>query len=117
MREYLKKSPYLFAVPLITVLILFLFVQNEPEEAEPMVFTTQSSVQETEQSSSEWYVDVKGAVNKAGMYRINPGMRLMDVIDLAGGFTAEADQNQMNFSKLLADQEIIYVPRIGEAIL
>lgn len=116
MREYLKKYPYLFAVPLITVLILFLFVQNEPEEAEPMVFTTQSSVQETEQSSSEWYVDVKGAVNKAGMYRINPGMRLMDVIDLAGGFTAEADQNQMNFSKLLADQEIIYVPRIGEEV-
>ena len=40
----------------------------------------------------------------------------MDAIDLAGGFTEDADQNQMNFSKLLADQEIIYVPKIGEEV-
>ncbi|MBM7711701.1 ComEA family DNA-binding protein [Enterococcus xiangfangensis] len=90
--------------------------KNEPEEeVDPMIFATSSS-QETKQSSQEWYVDVKGAVKQGGMYRITQGMRLMDAIELAGGFTTEADQNQINFSKLLADQEIIYVPKIGEEL-
>ncbi|MGX7203752.1 helix-hairpin-helix domain-containing protein [Enterococcus pingfangensis] len=116
MRAYLKKYPYLIVLPLIAAIAAWFLFKNEPEEeVDPMIFATSSS-QETKQSSQEWYVDVKGAVKKGGMYQIAQGMRLMDAIELAGGFTAEADQNQINFSKLLADQEIIYVPKIGEEI-
>lgn len=119
MKEYLKKYPYLLAIPVILVAAACFFLLREPEKpaADPMLFSTQSSVQTTKESSQqEWYVDVKGAVKKTGMYRITQGMRLMDAIDLAGGFTEEADQNQVNFSKLLTDQEIIYVPKAGEEI-
>lgn len=116
MRTYLKKYPYLIVLPLIAALAAWFLFKNEPEEeVDPMIFATSSS-QETKQSSQEWYVDVKGAVKQGGMYRITQGMRLMDAIELAGGFTTEADQNQINFSKLLADQEIIYVPKIGEEL-
>lgn len=116
MRAYLKKYPYLIVLPLIAAIAAWFLFKNEPEEeVDPMIFATSNS-QETKQSSQEWYVDVKGAVKKGGMYQITQGMRLMDAIELAGGFTAEADQNQINFSKLLADQEIIYVPKIGEEI-
>lgn len=119
MKAYLKKYPYLLAIPIILVILLFFWLTREPEksEADPALFSTESSLVETTESiSQEWYVDVKGAVKRAGMYRITQGMRLMDAIDLAGGFTKEADQNQVNFSKLLTDQEIIYVPRVGEEI-
>ncbi|MFR3685179.1 MAG: helix-hairpin-helix domain-containing protein [Enterococcus sp.] len=119
MKDYLKKYPYLITVPVVLVIAVFFFLTREPEQetVDPSLFSTESSVKETAESSSqEWYVDVKGAVKKTGMYRITQGMRLMDAIDLAGGFTADADQNQMNFSKLLADQEIIYVPKIGEEV-
>lgn len=119
MKDYLKKYPYLIGVPVFLIIAVFLFLNREPEKEtiEPALFSTESSVKETSESSSqEWYVDVKGAVKKTGMYRITEGMRLMDAIDLAGGFTEEADQNKINFSKLLADQEIIYVPKVGEEI-
>lgn len=120
MKDYLKKYPYLFAVPILLIGIVGFFLLNrEPDEAtvEPALFSTTSSTEPPPSASSqEWYVDVKGAVKKAGMYRITQGMRLMDVIDLAGGFTNEADQNQINFSKLLADQEVIYVPKVGEEV-
>lgn len=119
MKAYFKKYPYLLAIPIILVILLFFWLTREPEksEADPALFSTESSLVETTESiSQEWYVDVKGAVKRAGMYRITQGMRLMDAIDLAGGFTKEADQNQVNFSKLLTDQEIIYVPRVGEEI-
>ncbi|EOH79608.1 hypothetical protein UAK_01611, partial [Enterococcus raffinosus ATCC 49464] len=119
MKEYLKKYPYWLAVPAILAVILFFFFSRTSEEelTDPAVYYSESSKVETSESiNQEWYVDVKGAVKKTGMYRISKGMRLMDAIDLAGGFTAEADQNQINFSKLLSDQEIIYVPKVGEEI-
>lgn len=120
MKEYLRKYPYLIAVPAILAVAVFFFFSRQPEEevADSTLFSTESSsvMKTSESSNQEWYVDVKGAVNKTGMYRITQGMRLMDAIDLAGGFAEDADQNQINFSKLLTDQEIIYVPKIGEEI-
>ena len=107
MKDYLKKYPYLFAVPVVLMIAVFFFLAREPEEetVDPALFSTESSIgKTTESSSQEWYVDVKGAVKKTGMYRIKQGMRLMDAIDLAGGFTEDADQ------------EIIYVPKIGEEV-
>ncbi|MFQ7236100.1 MAG: helix-hairpin-helix domain-containing protein, partial [Enterococcus hulanensis] len=119
MKEYIKKYPYLLAIPIVLAVVLFFYLTKEPESpaADPALFSTESSITATTESKNqEWFVDVKGAVKKTGMYRITQGMRLMDAIDLAGGFTAEADQNQVNFSKLLTDQEIIYVPKVGEEI-
>lgn len=121
MKHYLKKYPYLLAAPIVIIglFIAFFFLRTPVEETTtPELFSTSESLpQETTSTiEQEWYVDVKGAVKKTGMYRITRGMRLMDAIDLAGGFTSEADQNQVNFSKLLTDQEIIYVPKIGEEI-
>ena len=120
MKDYLKKYPILFALPLVLLPIVFFFLTKEldNEISDPALFSTESSasLDTSESKDQEWYVDVKGAVKKAGMYRIKEGMRLMDVIDLAGGFMEEADQNQLNFSKLVMDQEIIYVPKVGEEI-
>lgn len=119
MKDYLKKYPYLLLILVALFGVCFFIFQKEEETiSQPTLFSTSQSVLETTSAtvSEEWYVDVKGAVNKTGMYRIKEGMRLMDVIELAGGFTAEADQNQINFSKLLADQEIVYVPKVGEEI-
>ncbi|MDT2658361.1 helix-hairpin-helix domain-containing protein [Enterococcus hulanensis] len=119
MKEYIKKYPYLLAIPIVLAVVLFFYLNKEPESpaADPALFSTESSMAATTESKNqEWFVDVKGAVKKTGMYRITQGMRLMDAIDLAGGFSAEADQNQVNFSKLLTDQEIIYVPKVGEEI-
>ncbi|MDT2828140.1 helix-hairpin-helix domain-containing protein [Enterococcus viikkiensis] len=121
MQHYLKKYPYLFGLPIVIggLVVTFLFLRAPAEEttAPELFSTTERALQETTTTTEqEWYVDVKGAVKKTGMYRITQGMRLMDAIDLAGGFTSEADQNQVNFSKLLTDQEIIYVPKVGEDI-
>lgn len=89
--------------------------------------TTASSGQMTSDSSSisheqvtasaaseQWYVDVKGAVNHPGVYPVTPAMRIHDVIALAGGVKAGADETQVNFSQKVADQMVIYMPKQGE---
>lgn len=62
------------------------------------------------------YADIKGGVVQPGMYPIEPNMRVLDVVNMAGGFTAEADQKRVNFSQIVSDQMLIYVPVEGEAL-
>ncbi|MGM0239685.1 helix-hairpin-helix domain-containing protein [Enterococcus sp. AZ103] len=102
----------------LAILLLVLFnLFKEPEEyAEVTTFSSseQKTIESTAKVNTDWYVDVKGAVKAPGMYKVKEGTRLMDAVDQAGGFLEEADRNQVNFSKLLTDQEVIFIPKIGE---
>lgn len=60
------------------------------------------------------YVDIKGAVRLPGMYEVTSDMRVLNVIDMAGGLLEEAEENLINFSQKIEDQMVIYVPKEGE---
>lgn len=59
-------------------------------------------------------VDVKGAVMEPGIYHAEQGERVNDLIIKAGGFTNEADRNQVNLSERIEDEMVIFVPVIRE---
>ena len=61
-------------------------------------------------------VHAAGAVARPGVYRVEPGARVADVIDAAGGPAPEADLNRLNLAALVADGTQVYVPRVGEAV-
>ncbi|EEI24046.1 helix-hairpin-helix domain-containing protein [Lentilactobacillus hilgardii] len=73
---------------------------------------TASSVPQS--SSQQLYVDVKGAVKNPGVYQVGANMRVVDAIDLAGGFNRSADKKQVNLAQKLTDQQIVYIPIKGE---
>lgn len=63
-------------------------------------------------------IDLKGAVRVPGVYYFSDGDRLIDVIQKAGGFLANADCRDVNFSLLLEDEALIYIPEIeAEALI
>lgn len=61
-------------------------------------------------------VDIKGAVQRPGVYEMDDNARLLEVIEKAGGFTEEADSRQVNLAQIVTDQMMIYIPREGEEI-
>ncbi|MCE2138572.1 competence protein ComEA, partial [Streptococcus thermophilus] len=65
-------------------------------------------------ASSPGYVDIKGAVNKPGLYQVTASMRVADVIQLAQGMQPQADARQINLAAKVTDQQVIYVPAKGE---
>ncbi|MBF8807920.1 MAG: helix-hairpin-helix domain-containing protein [Enterococcus lacertideformus] len=74
-------------------------------------------VEETSKTANQMiYVDVKGAVNKPGMYTFSIEARVYDVIQKSGGLTAMADEKQINLAAKITDQQLIYVPEIGEEL-
>lgn len=54
-------------------------------------------------------VEVKGEVNNPGVYEMSSNDRINDVINKAGGFTANSYTNNINLSKKLSDELVIYV--------
>jgi competence protein ComEA len=59
-------------------------------------------------------VHVAGQVAVPGVYRLDPGGRVHEAIERAGGATAEADLDALNLAQALADGQRLYVPRTGE---
>ncbi|MCF6408556.1 helix-hairpin-helix domain-containing protein [Pseudalkalibacillus salsuginis] len=62
-------------------------------------------------------VDVKGAVRKPGVFEMKSGQRVNDVVQLAGGFSEDADVNSVNLAQVLVDEMVIYVAKVGEEAL
>ena len=57
-------------------------------------------------------VHIAGEVNHPGLYEVSPECRVDDLITLAGGFTAEADQAAVNLASRVLDGQKILVPSV-----
>ena len=88
----------------------YLLASSASEEVEPKV----ADSSETSTKQMEIQVDIKGAVQKPGLYRLAADGRVNDLLVLAGGLTADADETSINRAQKLQDAAMIYVARKGE---
>jgi len=69
---------------------------------------------ENEQARGEIVVDVAGAVEKPGVYKLPSNSRIGDALVLAGGLSANADRSwvsaTLNLAEKLEDGEKIFIP-------
>ncbi len=63
---------------------------------------------------SDFYIDISGAVNKPGVYRMRPGSRMIDLVKACGGFRSGAQVNGLNLAQALKDGDKITVPSAGK---
>ncbi|RYL90379.1 helix-hairpin-helix domain-containing protein [Sporolactobacillus sp. THM19-2] len=63
---------------------------------------------------NEIVVDIKGEVNRPGIYRMKETERVSDAINRAGGLTKKADEEQINLAQKVVDEMVIYIPEKGE---
>lgn len=63
-------------------------------------------------------VDIQGAVKKPGIYQLETGQRIADLVASASGFVTEADAfyiaKTLNLATELKDQDKIYIPFLEE---
>ena len=62
----------------------------------------------------EIWVQVSGAVESPGVYRMNEGDRVMDAIAAAGGFSPGANTSTFNMARRVQDEARYHVPTLGE---
>jgi len=85
------------------------------EETDTHVFDEEvfSAVSESEETA-RIYVYVCGAVKNPDVYEADAGSRLFEVIEMAGGFTPDADRASLNLARTVADGEQIVVYTLEE---
>lgn len=81
-------------------------VESETEEAVATSENNEAEAQENGMIS----VYICGAVQEAGVYELEEGSRIYQVIALAGGMTEDAMEIYLNQAEILEDGQKIYVP-------
>jgi len=61
-------------------------------------------------------VHIVGAVRYPGVFEVPYGSRINDILQLAGGYSEDANQGQINLSAFVQDAMQIRIPAIGEEI-
>jgi len=59
-------------------------------------------------------VDIKGEVEQPGVYEVDSQSRVNDAIQLAGGFTSEANEFVVNLAQKVHDEMTIVVPSLTD---
>ncbi len=114
-----KKIIVLSLFILICLLALSLKVTRKENIIKPqasgVVFESNDNVEKIENKEEKVSeknivkIDIKGAVVKPGVYEIENNKRVVDVIELAGGTTKEANTNYINLSTKVTDEMVIWV--------
>lgn len=119
MIRILKKWKYV-----ITIILLFIFIfsvyylkiklRNEENNIVDDLNIEESidiekDINDENIDNKKLRVDIKGAINNPGVYEIDNGNRVIDLINIAGGLTNNADTSLINLSKVLSDEMVIYI--------
>lgn len=83
----------------LIILIIFICSSYKPKEVKA----------EESNKTCTYFVDIKGSVNNPGVYEVDCNKRVIDVINIAGGLTDNADTTILNLSKKVKDEMYIIV--------
>lgn len=129
--ESLKEYKWQIALPAAAGLLMATFlIFSQPDKSDqtgltdfPQTEQTSSSQEQleevrTEESEelSQLVIDVKGAVEKPGLYTLEAGARVNDAVEAAGGLTSQADPKSVNLAQKLSDEAVVYVAGKDENI-
>lgn len=119
----IKKEKLLYIsagiVVAIICLIVCLIIESNTKE-ENYIFSDENNTLYYSESSNntpiendEIYVHVAGEVKNPGVVKVNAGDRVKDVVEMAGGFSDEADINKVNLAYIVSDGQKIVIPNIN----
>ena len=101
--------------------------RTQPEEIIPETTITEGVQEGTDNSEQKQSADTEpnkvyslvvhvcGAVQLPGVYELMAGSRVVDAVEAAGGFTADAASSYVNLASEIADGVKIWIPTVEEA--
>ena len=124
-KEQVIKAAAIAAVILISGVFYTVKQQSETGAAKAAVVHTEESVTQEETENTQnvtgqeeqkalCYVYICGAVVSPGVYEVPEHTRIYEVVELADGFTPEADDTVLNLAENVLDGQKLYIPKQGE---
>ena len=109
-----KKEIIIVSIILILLILTIFYWLNLKKNNKKVIKKDKEVVQKLEKKDEKEVeksvkVDIKGEINNPGIYELDESMRVIDVIELAGGLTNNADTSVINLSKKLKDEMVIII--------
>lgn len=104
----------------IVIILIILYVYRDKDNTVYSEYDQVYSLNDEkveENSSSNIYVHVAGAVESPGVVELEEGQRIVDAIEKVGGLTDDAEIFEVNLAYVLKDGQKIYIPTVEEAEL
>ncbi len=123
MEEFLTKNSKLLVISLTGLILIGSGVlvyktgwNLNGDKVEVLNSTTENS--DTDSNQGEIVVEISGSVEKAGVYKLQGGARINDLIIAAGGISADSDRDwiekNVNKAAKLRDGQKLYIYHLGE---
>lgn len=115
----MKAKNILFIVLIGMICLIFSSCNSPKEETvvieQPEEKQNKPQTEEHSEKEEAWiWVDVSGAVNTPGVYRLKKGSRVFEAVQEAGGFLENADIAGINQASVLSDGEKLQIYTIEE---
>lgn len=115
MITFLKKNIIACISVVITLSVVGILVYcSLNNEVSAMEIAQEEQKCECEEINEEVLVDIKGAVKKPGVYKLSKNSIVNDVIVLAGGLKSGATTDDINLSKAIYNEMVIYISTKSE---
>lgn len=106
------KKDIIVTIQIVVILILCIIIvikytnkNRETSEMEGVITEQTVAINNT----NSFYVDLKGAVKNPGVYKVDDGMIINDLIKLGGGLKSNASTKNINLSEKLKDSMVVYI--------
>ncbi len=86
----------------------FVWVTSQPQKVS-LSNKEPSEAAEVSVNQAKIFVHIAGKVKHPGIYQLDSGARVFDVVLLAGGFTKKANQSSINLARVVTDGEQIVI--------
>ena len=118
--EFFFKNRYLILSILSGLILIslgFLFFRKVgiPSSTKIEVLNASS---ESKDTSSELVVEISGAIERPGVYKLTQGSRIDDLLVVSGGLSVSCDRDwvdkNINRAAKLFDGQKLYIPKVGD---
>lgn len=94
-----------------TILTIFMFQSDKKDKSDLVVSTATNSLKKKSKKENieDYKVDIKGEILTPGIYTLKSNSRVIDVIEMSGGLTENADTSVINLSKKITDEMVIII--------
>ncbi|NDD26053.1 MAG: ComEA family DNA-binding protein [Actinobacteria bacterium] len=109
---YAEFTPRAFKVLVTLIAVIgfgaFVLVTSQPQKVS-LSDKEPSEAAEVSVNQAKIFVHIAGKVKHPGIYQLDSGARVFDVVLLAGGFTKKANQSSINLARVVTDGEQIVI--------
>lgn len=112
--EFLKNNKFIIILILVLSACGYIFLYIKEEKNQNILIESENTaieqVEEIVEEKPKVYVDIAGEVINPGVYVLEEGSRVNDLLILAGGVTNEANLDNVNLAYTLTDGVKITIP-------